>query len=64
VEFETDQHDLKSAGLKATFPRLKILDIFRRSSERHLSAEDVYRFLLVRKSGNRTRHCLSRADPV
>jgi len=49
VEFETDQHDLKSAGLKATFPRLKILDIFRRSSQRHLSAEDVYRFLLEEK---------------
>jgi Fur family ferric uptake transcriptional regulator len=49
VELETDQQDLKTAGLKATFPRLKILDIFRRSSVRHLSAEDVYRFLLEEK---------------
>ena len=49
MEIETDQQDLKSAGLKATFPRLKILDIFRRSSVRHLSAEDVYRFLLEEK---------------
>ena len=42
-----DQSELKSIGLKATFPRLKILDIFRKSGERHLSAEDVYRLLLV-----------------
>lgn len=49
MEIETDQQDLKTAGLKATFPRLKILDIFRRSSQRHLSAEDVYRFLLEEK---------------
>lgn len=49
MEIETDQQDLKSAGLKATFPRLKILDIFRRSSVRHLSAEDVYRFLIEEK---------------
>ncbi len=49
MELETDQQDLKTAGLKATFPRLKILDIFRRSSVRHLSAEDVYRFLLEEK---------------
>jgi Fur family ferric uptake transcriptional regulator len=46
VEIETDQSDLKTVGLKATFPRLKILDIFRRSDVRHLSAEDVYRALL------------------
>lgn len=39
--------DLKNAGLKATFPRLKILDIFRRADERHQSAEDVYRTLIA-----------------
>ena len=43
----TDSVDLKSAGLKATFPRLKILDIFRRADERHQSAEDVYRALIA-----------------
>jgi len=42
----SDQSDLKNMGLKATFPRLKILDIFRKSDERHLSAEDVYRALI------------------
>jgi Fur family ferric uptake transcriptional regulator len=46
VQLETDQSDLKSVGLKATLPRLKILDIFRRSDDRHLSAEDVYRALI------------------
>ena len=41
------QNELKSAGLKATFPRLKILDIFRRADPRHQSAEDVYRTLIA-----------------
>lgn len=41
-----DQNELKNMGLKATFPRLKILDIFRKAEERHLSAEDVYRALI------------------
>ncbi len=39
--------DLKSSGLKATLPRLKILEIFQGSSVRHLSAEDVYKLLLA-----------------
>ncbi|MFA7668274.1 MAG: ferric iron uptake transcriptional regulator [Burkholderiaceae bacterium] len=43
----TDPNELKNAGLKATFPRLKILDIFRRADERHQSAEDVYRTLIA-----------------
>jgi Fur family ferric uptake transcriptional regulator len=43
----SDQSDLKTMGLKATFPRLKILDIFRRAEQRHLSAEDVYRALIA-----------------
>lgn len=39
--------ELKASGLKATLPRLKILEIFQNSSVRHLSAEDVYKLLLV-----------------
>jgi Fur family ferric uptake transcriptional regulator len=39
--------DLKASGLKATLPRLKILDIFQNSSVRHLTAEDVYKILLA-----------------
>ena len=41
-----DQKDLKNAGLKATLPRFKILELFERSTERHLSAEDVYKILI------------------
>jgi Fur family ferric uptake transcriptional regulator len=39
--------DLKASGLKATLPRLKILDIFQNTKVRHLSAEDVYKVLLT-----------------
>ncbi|HEY3537695.1 MAG: ferric iron uptake transcriptional regulator [Trinickia sp.] len=42
----TNPTDLKNIGLKATLPRLKILEIFQRSPVRHLTAEDVYRNLL------------------
>lgn len=38
--------DLKNAGLKATVPRLKIINLFETSKVRHLTAEDVYRKLL------------------
>ncbi len=41
-----DTYELKKAGLKATLPRLRILEILERNSEHHLSAEDVYRALL------------------
>lgn len=37
---------LKDNGLKVTGPRLKILDLFERHYDEHLSAEDVYRILL------------------
>ncbi|MBQ8829585.1 MAG: ferric iron uptake transcriptional regulator [Burkholderiaceae bacterium] len=48
---ETDKSiDLKGLGLKATGPRLRILEIFRKTLEkgqqRHLSAEEVYRQLV------------------
>ena len=38
---------LKNSGLKATVPRLKILDIFQRSKQTHMSAEDVFRLLIL-----------------
>ncbi|MBC3931040.1 ferric iron uptake transcriptional regulator [Undibacterium curvum] len=38
--------NLKASGLKATLPRLKILEIFQNSKVRHLTAEDVYKILL------------------
>jgi len=43
----TSPHDLKNAGLKATVPRLKIINLFETSKVRHLTAEDVYRQLLT-----------------
>lgn len=40
--------ELKSSGLKATLPRIKILDVFRHHPERrHMTAEDVYKALLT-----------------
>ncbi len=41
-----DTFELKKAGLKATLPRLRILEILEKSGDRHMSAEDVYRALL------------------
>jgi Fur family ferric uptake transcriptional regulator len=41
-----DHVQLQKKGLKATHPRLKILDIFEHSEKRHLSAEDVYKIML------------------
>ncbi len=38
--------DLKTIGLKATLPRLRILELFEKSEVRHLSAEDVYKRLV------------------
>lgn len=41
-----DAQDLKSAGLKVTLPRLKILEVLEKSQNHHLSAEDIYRALI------------------
>lgn len=41
-----DASELKKAGLKVTHPRVKILAILQQMSDRHLSAEDVYRELI------------------
>ncbi len=42
--------ELKSSGLKATLPRIKILEIFQTSKERHMTAEDVFKALLTEGS--------------
>ena len=41
-----DNQELRKVGLKVTLPRLKILQILEESSERHMSAEDVYKALM------------------
>ncbi|HNQ03443.1 MAG TPA: ferric iron uptake transcriptional regulator [Thiobacillaceae bacterium] len=43
----TNTQQLKTMGLKATGPRLKILSLFEQSDQRHLTAEDVYRLLVL-----------------
>ena len=49
--FMTHPDDLKSIGLKATYPRLKILDLFHKLQDdgapRHVTAEDVHRHLIA-----------------
>ena len=43
-------NELKNTGLKATLPRLKILEIFQGGKQRHMTAEDVFRVLLEDRS--------------
>jgi Fur family transcriptional regulator, ferric uptake regulator len=38
--------ELKTSGLKATLPRLRVLELFQREGARHLGAEDVYKQLM------------------
>ena len=46
----TNIDELKSTGLKATLPRLKILEIFQSGVQRHMTAEDVFRILIEERS--------------
>ena len=46
----TNIDELKSTGLKATGPRLKILEVFHKGNQRHMTAEDVFRVLLTEHS--------------
>ena len=46
----TNVEELKSSGLKATLPRIKILELFQQSAQRHMTAEDVYKMLLAEGS--------------
>jgi Fur family ferric uptake transcriptional regulator len=46
----TNIDELKNTGLKATLPRLKILEIFQKGAQRHMTAEDVFRVLLDDRS--------------
>jgi Fur family transcriptional regulator, ferric uptake regulator len=42
--------ELKNTGLKATLPRLKIMEIFQKGGQRHMTAEDVFRVLLQERT--------------
>ena len=41
-----ENNELKKAGLKATLPRIRILEVLEGSSHNHLSAEDIYKHLI------------------
>jgi Fur family ferric uptake transcriptional regulator len=41
-----EAQELKKAGLKATLPRIRILEIMEDAHDKHMSAEDVYKSLL------------------
>ena len=43
----TQADELKNSGLKATLPRIKVLEMFQKTSQRHMSAEDVFKMLLA-----------------
>ena len=42
----SEDKNLRKAGLKVTLPRVRILEIFEQSLERHLSADDVYKKII------------------
>ena len=42
-----ENNELKKAGLKATLPRIRILEVLEGSVENHLSAEDIYKNLIA-----------------
>ena len=46
----TNIDELKNTGLKATLPRLTILELFQRGKNRHMTAEDIYRLRLEENS--------------
>lgn len=46
----TTIEELKSTGLKATVPRLKIMELFQKGRQRHMGAEDIFRLLLEERS--------------
>jgi Fur family ferric uptake transcriptional regulator len=43
----THADELKNSGLKATLPRIKVLEVFQNTVQRHMSAEDVFKALLA-----------------
>ena len=46
----THAEEIKSSGLKATLPRIRILEVFQKTTLRHMTAEDVYKALIAEGS--------------
>jgi Fur family transcriptional regulator, ferric uptake regulator len=42
-----ERQDLKKVGLRATGPRLRILELMQARGQRHLSAEELYKHLVL-----------------
>jgi len=43
----TDDEELKKAGLKVTLPRIRILEILESNETTHLSADEIFKILLL-----------------
>lgn len=41
-----ESQELRNAGLKVTHPRMRILELLESTRPRHMTAEDIYRYLL------------------
>jgi len=41
-----ESKDLRKVGLKVTLPRLRILEVLETNKEKHMTADDIYRFLV------------------
>jgi len=41
-----DSQELRKAGLKTTLPRLRILQLLENNQQHHLSAEEIYKYLV------------------
>jgi len=41
-----DKQNLKNAGLKATLPRVKILEVLEQNENAHMCAEDIYKIFV------------------
>ena len=60
----THADELKNSGLKATLPRIKVLEVFQKTTQRHMSAEDVFQVAARRACRRRPGHRLPGADAV
>ena len=41
-----ESKDLRNVGLKVTLPRLRILEVLETNKEKHMTADDIYRYLV------------------
>ena len=58
----THADELKNSGLKATLPRIKVLEVLQKTRQRPMSAEGVFKLLVAEDAdaGVATFHRVSR----